>query len=187
MPNDEFFTEAKRKASEWACALLERAPATLAILDTETTGLNQWDEVIQIAAIDGAGNVLIDNFLIKPTISIPVSAYLIHHIDDKMVENKRSFPDVFPEIEKILNGKHLVIYNADYDLRILRQSAYAANFSFDLNSITYSCAMQMYAQWYGVWNDYYGSFRWQKLQGGDHSALGDCFATLNIIKKMAAR
>jgi DNA polymerase-3 subunit epsilon len=43
-----------------------------------------------------------------------------------------------------------------------------------------------HAEWVGEWNDYRGSFRWQKLQGGDHSALGDCVATLETIKKMAA-
>jgi DNA polymerase-3 subunit epsilon len=47
------------------------------------------------------------------------------------------------------------------------------------------CAMQRYAEWYGEWNDYFGSFRWQRLEGGDHSALGDCRATLELIRKMA--
>jgi DNA polymerase-3 subunit epsilon len=45
--------------------------------------------------------------------------------------------------------------------------------------------MLQYAEWFGEWNSYHQSFRWQKLQGGDHSALGDCFATLELIKRMA--
>jgi DNA polymerase-3 subunit epsilon len=45
--------------------------------------------------------------------------------------------------------------------------------------------MLKHAEWVGEWNDYHGSFRWQKLVGGDHSALGDCLATLETIRKMA--
>jgi hypothetical protein len=45
--------------------------------------------------------------------------------------------------------------------------------------------MDWYSQFIGDWNDYYGSYCWQKLPGGDHSALGDCIATLEIIKLMA--
>ena len=49
----------------------------------------------------------------------------------------------------------------------------------------YTCAMLEYAKWVGDWDDYHCSFRWQKLQGGDHSSLGDCRATLDVIRKMA--
>jgi DNA polymerase-3 subunit epsilon len=47
--------------------------------------------------------------------------------------------------------------------------------------------MIKHAEWVGEWDDYHRSFRWQKLQGGDHSALGDCLATLEIIKKIAGK
>jgi DNA polymerase-3 subunit epsilon len=30
-----------------------------------------------------------------------------------------------------------------------------------------------------------GGFRWQKLPGGDHSAIGDARATLAVIRRMA--
>jgi hypothetical protein len=33
-------------------------------------------------------------------------------------------------------------------------------------------------------NDYHQFYTWQKLPGGDHSALGDCLATLKVIKDM---
>jgi DNA polymerase-3 subunit epsilon len=45
--------------------------------------------------------------------------------------------------------------------------------------------MLAYSKYVGEWNDYRKDFKWQKLQGGDHSALGDCRATLEVIKKMA--
>jgi hypothetical protein len=49
-----------------------------------------------------------------------------------------------------------------------------------------ACAMSNYASFVGEWNDYHGNYKWQRLPGGDHSAIGDCLATLELIKKMAA-
>jgi DNA polymerase-3 subunit epsilon len=45
--------------------------------------------------------------------------------------------------------------------------------------------MHWYSQWIGDWNDYHGNYKWQRLPGGDHSALGDCRATLAVLKQMA--
>ncbi len=45
--------------------------------------------------------------------------------------------------------------------------------------------MQLYSDFVGEWNDYFGSNKWQKLPGGDHTALGDCLATLEVIKYIA--
>ena len=54
-------------------------------LDTETTGLEKNDEIVEIAVIDKIGNVLI-NTLIKPRSLIPDSASSIHHITNEMVK-----------------------------------------------------------------------------------------------------
>ena len=45
--------------------------------------------------------------------------------------------------------------------------------------------MLEYAKFVGEWNNYHGNYRWQKLEGGDHSAAGDCLATLEVIRTMA--
>ena len=42
--------------------------------------------------------------------------------------------------------------------------------------------MLQYAQFVGQWNDQYGNYRWHKLRGGDVTALGDCLATLDLIR-----
>jgi DNA polymerase-3 subunit epsilon len=46
--------------------------------------------------------------------------------------------------------------------------------------------MRQYAAFVGEWNEYHGNYRWQRLPGGDHSALGDARATLSLLKRMAA-
>ena len=181
----EFFLHARQQAVSWARDLLKRDPATWVILDTETTGLGTDAQVIQIGVIDGRGNVLMDNVLVKPTKPIPSDATAVHHITNAMVQTAPGFPDVLPQLREAVAGKLLVIYNAQYDMRLLMQSGKAHNIGIQLGIEGFTCAMLQYAEWVGEWNDYRGSFRWQKLQGGDHSALGDCRATLDVIRQMA--
>ncbi|NJL65352.1 MAG: hypothetical protein HC903_30705 [Methylacidiphilales bacterium] len=84
-----------------------------------------------------------------------------------------------------------------FDLALIRQSlkARCLQIAFPtsdrrgcrifVNGGSIHCAMHYYSQYVGEWNDYHGNYKWQKLPGGDHSALGDCHATLKIIKQMA--
>ncbi len=176
---------AHQNATDWARNLLKRDPQSWVILDTETTGLDQKAEVIQIGVIDGAGNVLMDNVLLRPVRPIPPDATAIHHITNEMVANAPSFPNVLPALRDAVRGKLLVIYNAQYDLRLLIQSGKARGIGVQLGIEGFACAMLEYADWVGDWNDYRGNFRWQNLAGGDHSALGDVRSTLDIIRKMA--
>ena len=156
MIHDNFITEARRNACAWARSLLNIPAHHWIILDTETTGLDENAEVIQIGVTDGAGNILMDNIACKPLRPIPAEATAIHHITNEMMENAAPF-----------------------------QSASRLPMPEPLLPVRWECAMLKHAEWVGEWNDYHGSFRWQKLAGGDHSALGDCIATLETIKKMA--
>ena len=177
--------KAHANATMWARFLLARDPNSWIILDTETTGLGPQAEVVQIGVINGRGDVLMDNVLVRPKGRIEPDAARIHHITEEMVANAPSFLEVLPRLQDIARNKLLVIYNAEYDLRLLAQSAQAHNAMPYLPHGGCDCAMLRYAEWVGEWNDYHNSFRWQKLAGGDHSALGDCIATLAVIEKMA--
>lgn len=185
MMDESKLTYIRNEAAEWARLLLKRDPRSWLILDTETTGLGQDAEVIQIAAICGDGDVLLNNVLVRPTVSIPPEATRIHHITNEMVEGAPSFEEILPTLRNATRDRLLVIYNARYDLRVLAQSARHCPTRLLLDYSGVACAMLRYAEFYGEWDDYHQSFRWQKLQGGDHSALGDCRATLALIHKMA--
>jgi len=185
MDRNELIQTAHESAVTWARKLLVRNPNTWTILDTETTGLDKEAQAVQVSIINGAGDILLDNVLIKPTLAIPADAMAVHHITNTMVREAPSFPEVFPLIQKVVKGTLLIIYNTQYDLRILTQSGKAHGMGVPLGIEGCSCAMLEYASWIGDWDDYHSSFRWQKLQGGDHSSLGDCRATLDLIHRMA--
>ena len=71
-------------------AISRQARAWLAanalILDTETTGLGDDAEVVELAVIDCAGAVLLDT-LVRPSGPVPAEAAAIHGITDAMAAN----------------------------------------------------------------------------------------------------
>lgn len=183
---DSFITHSKLEATAWAKRLLSD-PSGFVILDTETTGLDNLSEIVQIGLLRGDGVPLMD-VLVKPRRPIPVVATRIHGITNEMVAAAPGFDEVWPMLAELLAiFPRCIIYNADYDIRLLMQSRPGISGMLDsfISKGVFECAMLEYARWYGDWNDYRFNFRWQKLTGGDHSALGDCRATLAVLQKMA--
>jgi DNA polymerase-3 subunit epsilon len=176
-------TESDReKVVDWARDLLGRTDWV--ILDTETTGTFDFDEIVQVAILSAEGKILLDT-LVRPTQRIPFEATAIHGITNDAVIGAPLFPEVYEKIQKIIQGKRIVIYNAEFDVRLIQQSLAKYNLlPFELELDYVDCAMLMYSAWVGeLWP--YGGYKWQKLESGDHTALGDCRATLALIKKMA--
>lgn len=166
------------------------------ILDTETTGLHDG-EIVQIAIIDSSGTPLIDT-LVKPIYSIPQDAMRIHGITNEMVKDAPNWATVTQQVQAILTGRNVIVYNAVYDRKMMHKSAEKIGSpAIDWKIIsTWYCAMEAFAEVYGDWNDYRQSYRWQKLTTAAayynvqiknaHSALGDCLMTLGVVKAMAA-
>lgn len=160
-------------------------------LDTETTGLDSSAEIVDIAIIDSDGTELM-NTLIHPMSSIPKQATNIHGIRNEDVTNAPTFADIQLNIGSLLYDRLVVIYNRNFDLRLIEQSA-KANLEFPLTR----CAMTLYAQFYGDWNEYHQSYRWQKqsdaakqlgieIPADSHRAAADANLCRLIIEAMAA-
>ena len=158
------------------------ADETVVILDTETTDL--YGEIIEIAIIDIEGNTLLNKRIKPQGTGIHPKAFETHGISLKMLENETQFKDVYADIQAVLKDKHVVIYNSDFDLRILASDCKQAKLPM-FSYASSSCAMMIYSQYVGDWNEYHGNYRWQRLPSGDHSALGDCLATLEVLREMA--
>ncbi|HGM4999996.1 TPA: 3'-5' exonuclease [Serratia marcescens] len=167
------------------------------ILDTETTGLGDDAEIVEISLIDTSGRVLL-NTLVKPRSVIPASATAIHGITNEMVATAPSWPHVCRSLYDIISGRKVVIYNSDFDTRILDQTNddWGITIHFKIERPTFECAMLAYAEFYGQ-NSERGGYKWQRLtaaaeqqgvviEGAPHRALSDCLTTLGVIKAMAA-
>lgn len=178
-----FLDDSRDWAIQWARQVVNDPHAV--ILDTETTGLDSGDVIIEISVIDVAGNVLLDT-LVRPLKPIPPAASNIHGITDDMCAAAPAWIDVVKELMPILvNASRVVIYNAEYDTRMMFQTLAAASLDREwMGGIEFNCAMEQYAAWCGDYSEYHGNFRWQRLNGG-HRALGDCRATLDLIRGMA--
>jgi len=173
--------EDRQAAVAWACWVMRTR--NVVVLDTETTGLDDSAEVVELALISSRGDVLFDS-LLRPSGSIPAAATAVHHIDNVTVRDAPTFAQLHHRIAALLHRRFVVVYNAAYDQRILDQTCARYHLPV-LRPSGWHCAMLAYAKFTGVWNAAKQDYRWHKLDGGDHTALGDCRATLMTIAWMA--
>lgn len=150
------------------------------ILDTETTGLGNDDEIVEIAIIDMTGEALLHT---KTYTEVPISpeASYINGIHNSDLINMPTIKELNGTINELFKNKTILIFNEDFDVRMLYQSG----FEGDIKS---KCLMNLYM-------NYVDSERWIGLQRAmdyegidiiqDHSALGDCLCCLELIKKIA--
>lgn len=194
------------EVTSWARKVLAD-PATV-VLDTETTGLGSAFMVeVAVLAVDGA--VMLDT-RVNPGVPIPDEAIEIHGISDADVRDCPTFADLWPRLRDLLADRRIVIYNADFDTRILLAEAdryYMTTAPVPRRQLTIpdrpgrrhwhpmaqewkkslrtECAMEQYATWYGEWSDYFGGYKWQGL-GGGHSARSDCEAAIELLHRMTS-
>lgn len=165
------------------------------ILDTETTG--QWrdgrDEIVEICLIGKDGAPLL-NTLVRPNGAIHPEAARISGITDEMVANAPRFQELSQRIANLLEGRGVVIYNAGYDAPLLQDEFQACG--IDLPTCEIRCAMLAYATYRHTPGRRPGEYAWHKLTTAcayenitipeqAHRALGDCLATLELLRRMA--
>ena len=190
MPNSAWFAKERQKSIDWARELLAD---DIVILDFETTGFGDA-EIVQIGAINGQGEILMDT-LVKPQGRIPAGAAKVHGITDSMVKDAPTFPELYVPFSILLAGKRVVAYNAKFEEGIMTAVCKRHRLP-PMRPRELTCAMIAYARYYGTWHEKRRSFKWQSLSNAcfqqqvpvvnAHSAVADCMMTLKLIKKMTA-
>lgn len=92
------------------------------IFDTETTGLDNDDRIIELAGVE-----LIDrketgryyHQYVCPKRQIHREALKIHGITEEFLADKPSFPEIIEPLLDFIKGAQLVIHNAPFDIRFL--------------------------------------------------------------------
>lgn len=187
----------RKHAIESARAILDTSHL---VIDTETTGLGDDAEIVEIAVVDATGKTILDTF-IRPTCPIPAQATAIHGITDSMVMAAPLFIEAWPLLYAIMRDKVILTYNAPYDRRLIEQSLMMHGLTRPqvraqiAGSHTYQDIMTVFAEYYGEFNNNNGGYKWKsldfaagycKLQDwSKHRALGDAQTARAVLLHMA--
>ena len=93
-------------------------------LDTETTGLSFKDghKIVEIACIETQDLIPTNKIfhkLINPHRDVPEEAFKIHGFSEKFLKDKETFSQIADEFLNFIEGKKIIIHNANFDLNFL--------------------------------------------------------------------
>jgi DNA polymerase-3 subunit epsilon len=144
---------------ELARSILGQKPV---YLDTETTGLDRDDEIVEISIVDYDGKLLFTS-LIKPRKPIPADAQRIHHISNIDVAKVQAWPIQWPNIRSFLYGRTIAAYNTPFDLRMMQQShaSYHLPWRESLKSVD---VLTLFSDFRGIWDPVRRSMKYFKLE-----------------------
>ncbi len=183
----------RRNAIFEARELLQSHPV---YLDTETTGLHNAAEVIEIGIIDDDENVLYEA-LIKPRGKIDPAAARKHGITPQMLVGAPNWEAAWPAAEAVLTGQRIGVYNVDFDYRLLKQTNDRSwlRLQWSLSRANFFDVMALYARFFGDWDPFHRSFRFISLEQAGrqagirlpnaHRAVDDCLLTRALLHYMA--
>lgn len=149
----------RQRAVDYARQMIDKQPV---YIDTETTGLDRTDEVVEICIVADDGQVLLES-LVKPSRPIPPGAIAIHHITDDMVAGAPTWPVLWPTVRASLFNRVVAAYNADFDLRMMMQShaRYRLPWRETFNMLD---ILKLFSDYRGEWDPMRRSMRYFKLQ-----------------------
>ena len=181
----------KSKAMVQARLLSDVDRASICFLDTETTGLDGEDQIIELAIVDGYGKPLFDRRF-KPSVAVSDGALYVHGISNEDLAGEAEWTDAIDEIQSILIGKTAYIFNSSFDRRMLINTCKAFDVDLDwLKSVKSRCMMDISAAAFGSTNKY-GSISLAdavlcanvEWRGKAHSALSDTLAAYSIFDSL---
>ncbi len=181
----------RKIVSQEARMLLENNPL---YLDTETTGMHNSAEVIEIGIIDDEANVLFDS-LIRSRGKIDPAAARVHGITLEMLADAPTWDIAWPQAEAVLLDRRVGVYNVEFDLRLMKQTHRFSMLRWALPESNFFDIMILYARFFGDWDPIHRSYRYQSLElagrqcgirlPNAHRAVDDCLLTRALLHHMA--
>ena len=91
------------------------------VLDTETTGLSVVDghRIVEIGCVELEDLMPTKNIFhcyLNPDRKVSDEAFKVHGYTDKFLSQQKKFEDIVDEFLKFIEGKRLVIHNAEFDI-----------------------------------------------------------------------
>ncbi|HGS4617171.1 TPA: exonuclease domain-containing protein [Vibrio cholerae] len=186
--------KAKLKSNEAkaSCKAIQWLDENPLFLDSETTGIDDKAQILELAISDAQGSILLETRLL-PTVPIHREAEDIHGITAESLTNSPTWPDVSAQVQKILCGRSLIIFNADFDTRMLRQTSAAFGEPVEwVRELKVHCAMYLAADTFGPTNRH-GSISLASAvdaagiewRGAAHGAVADTLTTVDLVQAIA--
>lgn len=164
------------------------------VIDTETTGFEDDDEIVEISIIDAKGAILLDT-LVKPIVKdIPAEATAIHGITNDDVENAPHWDEIYTQVRTLLHQRKAIFYSKSFDVRLINQTCRR----YGLRGTSYwptqfMCALESYADYRKIRDTKRGGYKWHKLSDAArhegielpsdlHRSLADAQLTLALIQ-----
>ena len=183
----------RKAAQSWVTETVGRQDVLY--VDTETTGVRfGYDDVIDIGIVDYLGRVVMDQ-LVRPVVNVPADAEAVHGISNRQLQNAPVLADIWPDLLKLLNGKVLVSYNADFDRDMLSHAATRRNLP-EIAPLRWDCAMEAFAAWNDEPSFHRLGFKWINLgtaasmldlEPPTHRAIADANVCLEVIQELSRR
>lgn len=170
----------------------------IAVIDTETTGMDEHDEIVEMATI------LVDpeawapasaSTLLRPQVPVTPGARANHHITDAMLSGALSLAewDNPLPLYMLLEADVLAAHNAEFDVRLLSQSLTRYGLDAKRDRIaampricTVRCAQHLWQEAPGHSNQVLRY--WRKLEvspiGHPHRAMYDASVTVELLRQM---
>ena len=90
------------------------------VLDTETTGISVKDghRIVEIGCIELDNLVPINKFhtYLNPERKVSEKAFEVHGYSDDFLSKQKKFSEIVDDFLKFIEGKNLIIHNAEFDL-----------------------------------------------------------------------
>lgn len=154
------------------------------VIDTETTGFNKSDRIIEIACVVFSGKEVIEEYSTLVNPNRDVGKTQIHGIRPSMVTTAPLFSEISNDILRILQDRVLVAHNLAFDGRMLKQEF--QKLGIDLNLGQGFCTMTEMSRNYSAQNSSLEqACRIFNINQQDiHHALGDAHATYELFQAL---
>lgn len=140
----------------------------LVFLDTETTGIDEEAEIIQICLKHNGEEPMV--LLFKPERPIEISAMAVHHITEKHVASQPNIKYSITGISEMLDGRVLVAHNAKFDIGRLQYHGIPVG-SFVIDTLRVARHLLKEADEYNL--QYLRYFLGIEIEAVSHDAKGD--------------
>jgi DNA polymerase-3 subunit epsilon len=153
------------------------------IIDTETLGAGPSIEVVELALGDTSGRIVFQS-LVRPVYNRlpPPSKHRRFEAED--FSRAPYWPDLWPEVSALIEGRLLVAYNAAFDRRAV--AAECARRGLSSSERGWRCVMPLVKRALGAKRSPTLTEACARfgVEGGDHRAARDVEATWRLLRKV---